>query len=103
AIGVYLPLASMMAIYLGGCARALVERGRASGGVDQSNPGVLAAAGLVAGEGLAGVLVAGLVATGAVGKSMPTLLPGVSGMTLSMLMLLAVGGLLFRAGRSKPA
>lgn len=102
AIGVYLPLASMMAIYLGGCARALVERGRASGGVEQGNPGVLAAAGLVAGEGLAGVLVAGLVAVGAVGKSMPTLLPGFGGTILSMMMLLAVGGLLFQAGRGKP-
>lgn len=103
AIGVYLPLASMMAIYLGGCARALMERGNRSGEVDQSNPGVLAAAGLVAGEGLAGVLVAGLVAVGVVGKSMPVLLSGLPGTLLSTMMLLAVAGLLFRAGRGKTA
>ena len=69
AIGVYLPLATMSPLYVGGCVRALAERGRppaAAGGVD---PGVLAASGLVAGEGLAGVLVAALVATGVVGEA----------------------------------
>jgi hypothetical protein len=85
------------------CARALMERGNRSGEVDQSNPGVLAAAGLVAGEGLAGVLVAGLVAVGVVGKSMPVLLSGLPGTLLSTMMLLAVAGLLFRAGRGKTA
>jgi hypothetical protein len=57
----------------------------------------------VAGEGLAGVLVAGLVAVGVAGKSMPVLLSGLPGTLLSTLMLLAVAGLLFRAGRGKTA
>src|SRR5205814_5213005 len=60
AIGVYLPLASMAPIYLGGCVRAFCDR--RAGGPWQTDPGILAASGLVAGEGLAGVLVAGLVA-----------------------------------------
>jgi len=61
AIGVYLPLASMAAIFAGGCVRGLVEarRGEAAQGDD---PGILAASGLVAGEGLAGVVVAAAVA-----------------------------------------
>src|SRR5439155_8891559 len=61
AIGVYLPLASMAPIYLGGCMRALCDKRlpQTSG----ADPGGLAASGLVAGEGLAGVVVAGLVAS----------------------------------------
>ena len=59
AIGVYLPLASMAPIFVGGCVRALAERGPPAPASGQRDPGVLAASGLVAGEGLAGVLVAG--------------------------------------------
>ena len=101
AIGVYLPLSSMMAIYLGGCARALVERGSGTSGAGESNPGVLAAAGLVAGEGLAGVLVAGLVAAGMASKSMAPRLEGTPGAVLSVAMVLGVGALLLMAGREK--
>src|SRR6185436_11856955 len=59
AIGVYLPLATMLPIYVGGCVRAMAEKGATS--KSESDPGVLAASGLVAGEGLTGVLVAVLV------------------------------------------
>lgn len=65
AIGVYLPLASMAAIFLGGCVRKLVDQRRAARQEslgDEGDPGILAASGLVAGEGLAGVVVAALVA-----------------------------------------
>jgi putative OPT family oligopeptide transporter len=101
AIGVYLPIATMSPLYVGGCVRALAERGRpagaASSGVDA---GVLAASGLVAGEGLAGVVVAGLVATGIVGKSaVPALAGGVgdaAALTIALLLLL----FLFRGGRA---
>ncbi|HEY8232099.1 MAG TPA: oligopeptide transporter, OPT family, partial [Vicinamibacteria bacterium] len=64
AIGVYLPLATMAPLYVGGCVRALAERGRGPAKEGRVDTGVLAASGLVAGEGLAGVLVAGLVASG---------------------------------------
>src|SRR5687767_2038673 len=78
AIGVYLPLATMAAIFLGGCVRALSERRAAAdekkAGAD---PGILAASGLVAGEGLAGVLVAGLVAAQVLPRTMAPRLPGV--------------------------
>src|SRR5512138_437094 len=49
AIGVYLPLSSMAPIFVGGMVRALCDRGRAATG--EAHPGVLAASGLVAGEG----------------------------------------------------
>jgi putative OPT family oligopeptide transporter len=64
AIGVYLPLSTMAPLYVGGCIRALVEHSRRGKPVTEADPGILAASGLVAGEGLAGVLIAGLVAAG---------------------------------------
>ena len=68
AIGVYLPFGTMTSLFVGDCVRALVERGRRSGESSQSDPGILAASGLVAGEALAGVLIAELVALGAAPK-----------------------------------
>jgi len=58
AIGVYLPLSSMLPIYVGGCVRALSLRGTPAGETAGSDPGVLAASGLVAGEALTGLGVA---------------------------------------------
>ena len=106
AIGVYLPLATMAAIFLGGCVRAFADRRAQApkaeqGGVDA---GVLAASGLVAGEGLAGVLVAGLVAAQVVPRSMPPRLPGLAGDLGVVLMLTAVCLFLYFAARSsRPA
>jgi putative OPT family oligopeptide transporter len=64
AIGVYLPLGSMMAIFLGGIARRIADGAAPSGGAASApqgaTAGVLAASGLVAGEGLAGVVIAAL-------------------------------------------
>jgi uncharacterized oligopeptide transporter (OPT) family protein len=101
AIGVYLPLATMAAIFLGGCVRASVERGAPRGDKkDDADPGILAASGLVAGEGLAGVLVAALVALQLVPRSMPPRLDGAAGAIAVVLMLAGVSAFLFRAGRS---
>ncbi len=57
AVGLYLPLSSMTPILLGGLiSMAVVKaRGKAQGVEGETNPGVLAASGLVAGVGLAGV------------------------------------------------
>src|SRR5260221_2099775 len=76
AIGVYLPLATIAPLYVGGCVRALGGTGQTAAG--QSDPGILAASGLVAGEGLAGVLVAGLVAGGGAPRSGGPRLPGLA-------------------------
>lgn len=61
AVGIYLPLGSLTPIFLGGCVRALVDRKR-KGKAIEGDPGILAASGLIAGEGLAGVAIALLVA-----------------------------------------
>jgi putative OPT family oligopeptide transporter len=57
AVGIYLPLASLTPIFVGGLVRRLVES-RRKGAAPESDPGVLASSGMIAGEGLAGVLIA---------------------------------------------
>jgi len=104
AIGVYLPLSSMAPIYVGGCVRALVERRRGEGEAKrESDPGILAASGLVAGEGLAGILVAALVVSGVAPKSMAPRLAGLAGELGTVALLLAVCGFIYLAGRRREA
>ncbi len=98
AIGVYLPLSTMAALYVGGCVRALAERGRK--GSPKTDPGVLAASGLVAGEGLAGVGVAGLVAFGLAARSRDALIVGPAGQVVAVVVTLLVCYFLYRAGRA---
>ncbi len=100
AIGVYLPLASMASIYVGGCVRAVVDRARKGAAKSESDPGILAASGLVAGEGLAGVLVAGLVAAKIAPKSMDPLIPGLAGTLVALAALLLVCYFLYRGALS---
>ena len=104
AIGVYLPLASMAPIFVGGCVRALAGRGSKTvpgeHGEQHAGAGILAASGVVAGEGLAGVLVAGLVASGVVAKSGDPLLAGWSGDLVALLAILGVCAFLGRAARA---
>jgi uncharacterized oligopeptide transporter (OPT) family protein len=99
AIGVYLPLSSMMPIFVGGCVRAFADRGpqlRAG----ESDTGVLAASGLVAGEGLAGVLVAALIAARVAPRSLPPRLPGALGEAAALLLLALLCFVLVVARRS---
>ena len=105
AIGVYLPLSTMATIYVGGCVRALVERrelGQAAR-EGEGNAGILAASGLVAGEGLAGVLVAALVALGVAPKSMAPRLGGVPGELVAAGVLVLLCFFLWRAAQRRPA
>jgi putative OPT family oligopeptide transporter len=99
AIGVYLPLATMAPLYVGGCVRRLAERGRGPAAKERVDTGVLAASGLVAGEGLAGVLVAGLVAGGVVPKPLTTRLTAEAGELAALAAALLVCVFLFRGGR----
>jgi putative OPT family oligopeptide transporter len=101
AIGVYLPLATMAPLYVGGCVRALVEHRQGPRAEGQGDPGVLAASGLVAGEGLAGVAVAALVATGVAPKAMEPRLGGLTGELVALAVALAVCAFLLRGGRAK--
>lgn len=100
AIGVYLPFSTMAPLFVGGCVRALVERGR-SGEGRQSDPGILAASGLVAGEALAGVLIAGLVALGAAPRSRPPWLGGSVGDVAVLVAVLLLCLFLYGAGRRR--
>jgi putative OPT family oligopeptide transporter len=99
AIGVYLPLATMAPLLAGGATRALAERGRPPGG--DGDPGVLAASGLVAGEGLAGVAVAALVALGVAPKRADPHIPGSAGEWVTLAAVLAVCAFLYRAARAR--
>jgi putative OPT family oligopeptide transporter len=100
AIGVYLPLAAMAPLFVGGCVRALVERNRAPRAEGDGDPGILAASGLVAGEGLAGVAVAGLVAAGIAPRAMDPRLGGLAGELVALAVTVAVCAFLLRGGRS---
>ena len=102
AIGVYLPLAAMAPLYVGGCVRALVERqGPTPEG--QSDPGILAASGLVAGEGLAGVVIAALVGGGIAPKALEPAVSGPAGQLVSLLVVLAVCAFLLRSATPRRA
>jgi putative OPT family oligopeptide transporter len=103
AIGVYLPLSSMLPIYVGGCVRAAVDARRGATAKDESDSGVLAASGFVAGEGLAGVLIALLAWREIIPKSKPALLGGVPGEAAVLVVTGFLCFFLWRAGRSQTA
>ncbi|MCS6884040.1 MAG: oligopeptide transporter, OPT family [Acidobacteriota bacterium] len=77
AIGLYLPLASMTPIFLGGLVRKFVDGKDAA--KSESGAGILCASGLIAGEGIAGICIAAAVAFGKVSKDVTTLLTGTAG------------------------
>jgi putative OPT family oligopeptide transporter len=70
AVGMYLPLGTTFAIFLGGVIRWLTDRLRDRRGYNDAqkarvdNAGVLTASGLIAGEALCGLVIAGLVGSG---------------------------------------
>jgi putative OPT family oligopeptide transporter len=102
AIGVYLPLSSMAAIYVGGCIRAVCDRQpKPDTAAAAADTGILAASGLVAGEGLAGVLVAGLVATRVLPRSLDPWLGGASGSVGLLAVVALVAVFLVSAARSR--
>jgi len=62
AVGVYLPVATMVPIFLGGMMRMLIERRARTEGeaAERRERGILFGSGLVGGEGLLGVVIAGV-------------------------------------------
>jgi putative OPT family oligopeptide transporter len=70
AVGMYLPLGTTFAIFLGGMIRWLTDKLRDRRGLNDAqkarveNAGVLTASGLIAGEALCGLVIAGLVGSG---------------------------------------
>ena len=114
AIGIYLPLGSLTPIFLGGIVRRVVDARRA-GPPPESDPGVLASSGMIAGEGLAGVAIAFLIAAQRYwpeagwsatlagihfGDRSYAHLGGVPGAVLGLAIVAGLGVLLLRAGQS---
>ncbi len=100
AIGVYLPLASMMPIFVGGIARRIADGSAVTDKTHSAGTaGVLAASGLVAGEGLAGVVVAGLFGGRVVDKPSGTIISGDGGQLVATLVIVATVAFLVLAAR----
>jgi putative OPT family oligopeptide transporter len=117
AVGIYLPLGTLTPIFLGGVVRRLVDA-RRQGKAPESDAGVLTASGMIAGEGLAGVLIAFVVAartrwpeagwSALLGRMRFaedgfSHIAGVPGIALGTAIVVAVAALLYRAGRPAPA
>jgi putative OPT family oligopeptide transporter len=111
AVGIYLPLGSLMPIFVGGIIRRIVDAKR-EGKATEGDAGVLAASGMIAGEGLAGVAIAFLVAASGRWEGLASTLnsmhfaskdfthfTGAPAMILGAAIVVAVCGLLYRAGR----
>jgi putative OPT family oligopeptide transporter len=98
AVGVYLPLSTLASVFVGGIARRIVES-RNEKKKSESDPGVLAASGMIAGEGLAGVLIAILAGAGVLPKDPKPLMTGAPAVIAGIAVIVAVCALLYRAGR----
>jgi putative OPT family oligopeptide transporter len=109
AIGVYLPLAAMAPIFIGGCVQRVVAWRRGDKDKDkdedeaETGAGVLAASGIVAGEGVAGVLVAVLVGAFHVERPKAPYLSGTAGTIAVLVLVLLISAFLARAARQKHA
>lgn len=82
AVGMYLPFETTGAIFVGGCLRAWAEKRAARRGIapeEVEQRGSLVASGLIAGESLTGVVLAGLVLVTEGKASLASLLLGVDG------------------------
>ncbi|MGZ8709651.1 MAG: OPT family oligopeptide transporter [Thermoanaerobaculia bacterium] len=101
AVGIYLPLGSLTPIFVGGIVRRIVDA-RRKGKATESDPGVLGASGMIAGEGLAGVALA-VIVWAKFQRPPEPLIGGTLGIVLGIAIVLAVCVLLYRAGRDVAA
>ncbi len=100
ALGIYLPLATMTTIFVGGCIRRLAEA-RAKGAPSAVESGVLCASGFVAGVGLAGVLLAGYAYLAGVGRAkLPA--PSAAEELAGLGLVVVAGTILLRSTRRRP-
>jgi uncharacterized oligopeptide transporter (OPT) family protein len=80
AVGVYLPLATTLPIFVGGALRGLVDRARKlTPEESETSPGTLMSTGLIAGGSLAGIIIALLVVFENLGKSIDFSIPATAG------------------------
>jgi putative OPT family oligopeptide transporter len=112
AVGIYLPLGSLTPIFVGGVVARIVAA-RRKGATSESDPGILAASGMIAGEGLTGVLIAMLIGVSGNSPGLKnilqsmhfaakdfTWLSGVPAVVTGIALVLAVCALLYRSARS---
>ena len=80
AVGVYLPLATTLPIFVGGALRGLVDRARKlTPEESETSPGTLMSTGLIAGGSLAGIIIALLVVFEKLGKAIDFSIPATAG------------------------
>ncbi len=101
AVGIYLPLSTMTPVFIGGVIKYFVEAKRNKKTEDvaekQTDTGVLLSSGLIAGEGIMGVLIAGYaVWTTTRPEGVSFGLTGVTGDWVSFIIFSAMGYFLFR-------
>lgn len=101
AVGIYLPLSSLSPLFVGGIVRRIVES-RRKGAAVESDPGVLGASGMIAGEGLAGVALAFLIAGLKMSTKEGPKITGVLAVALGIGIVLGICWLLYAAGRDVP-
>jgi len=108
AVGIYLPLSTMTPVFIGGVIKHFVELKRNKKSDDvaekQTDTGVLLSSGLIAGEGIMGVLIAGYaVWTTTRPEGVPFGLTGIVGDWTSFIIFIALGFFLFRLSLKKKA
>jgi len=109
AVGIYLPLSTLAPVFVGGIVRRMVGERKPG----ESDRGVLAASGMIAGEGLAGVAIAFLIAGGTRFPGLKaalasvhfaakgfTVVTGAAATVTGIVLVIAICGLLYRAARS---
>jgi putative OPT family oligopeptide transporter len=101
AVGIYLPLSTMSPLFVGGVIKHIVERVRGKESQDfaekQTDAGVLLGSGLIAGEGIMGIIVAAIAFyMGRKPEGLPFGLEGTTGEVVSFAMFLVLGYYLFR-------
>ncbi|NJE03903.1 OPT family oligopeptide transporter [Thermococcus sp. MV11] len=95
AVGIYLPLSLGVPIFIGGLIRYFVGKARDSNEESPTDPGVLGAAGLIAGEALMGIFFAALIVAGVAPST------GFSSNLLGMILLAGIAVWLYMTGRKK--
>jgi putative OPT family oligopeptide transporter len=115
AVGIYLPLSTLAPVFVGGIVRRMVDAKREAK-PGESDSGVLAASGMIAGEGLAGVAIAFLIAGGTKFAGLKaslagvhfaakdfTYLTGAGAIVAGVVLVLALCAFLYRAGAAHPS
>lgn len=100
AVGVYLPVVALVPIYFGGILRRYVDyRRRRQQTLTDSEPGVLLSSGLIAGEGICGILIAVVAFIRGTGAGWPLPLPAPWDQIVSLAVFVALIGYLLRVAR----